>query len=118
MSAEGHRPSGLDPFAVGDLSDAELNAEVERRRRRRSAGPKRRGAEPTASRLAQAYANLELAPGSPFEKVQARYRELLERYDPGRFGDERRQTAEVLVARLRDAYDTLRQALGADRPPR
>lgn len=103
------------PLRPGAMSDAELEAEVARRRRLRAAASTPRSTESgRASQLAQAYANLELTPDTPFERVQARYRELLEKYDPGRFSGERRRTAEVLVARLRDAYDTLRAALRSD----
>jgi len=115
---------------VARMDDAALEAEVTRRRRRRlgrtdAGGTGNAAAAPRAPTravdrvaslrrggLAQAYANLELAPGAPLDAVRRRYLELLARYDPTRFDGERRRLAEGLVEKLRDAYETVRGALG------
>ncbi|GAB4209764.1 MAG: hypothetical protein OHK0013_29550 [Sandaracinaceae bacterium] len=103
---------------VHELSDAELEAELERRRRARGA---QSGGEVSSRvqraleqmerdrEVQQAYANLELPRGAKWADVEARYRELLARFHPDkhRSDPERYRTALEVVAGLTRAYQIL-----------
>ncbi|MCC7536979.1 MAG: DnaJ domain-containing protein [Deltaproteobacteria bacterium] len=83
---------------LGEMTDAELDAEIERRRRGRGGSkqppseqetlPGRPAPQPAKPRtgaeasLARAYANLELPEGASLERVKTAYRSLMERYHP------------------------------------
>ncbi len=101
---------------VQDLSDAELDAELSRRRAARG-----RPKEPSARvqraldaiesdrAVRQALANLELPSGASWDEIEARYRALLARFHPDKHrGDaERYRTALDVVAGLTRAYQVL-----------
>ena len=100
---------------LGELTDAELRDELERRRRRRGYAapePERGEAEraPDARpapgwKVRQWYRNLELRPGASREEVEEAYRRLLRKYDPDRYEDgEKRRAAVKLAAGLGEAY--------------
>lgn len=128
------RRYGLSQKPLSELTDAELEEELLRRRRERAA---KRGAEagadaaadpgsepkrPTATRprspeeqqLLQYYANLELAPGASLDAVRRAYRELMSRYHPDKhLGDpERHKAATELAQSLTRAYSALVTHLG------
>jgi hypothetical protein len=102
---------------VHELSDAELEAELDRRRRARG-GPI---AEPSPRvqraldaiekdrEVLQAYANLELARGAKWSEIETRYRELLARFHPDKHRNdpERYRAALDVVAGLTRAYQVL-----------
>lgn len=114
-----------------DMTDAELDAELERRRRARAPGaasssehetlpgkPAKRPPEPARAMpprtaqeksLARAYANLELAEGASLEQVKAAYRHLMERYHPDQhIGDPEAHAAALKLAQsLTKAYADL-----------
>ncbi len=116
---------------LGGLSDKELEAELERRRRAReeaeeaatgrrpsSARPGATGAprsEPprrTAagdSAIRKAYAALEVPPGSDFETIRKAYRRLMRKYHPDlhRGSPEAQRAATDLAQRLTEAYKLL-----------
>ncbi|MBX7190649.1 MAG: DnaJ domain-containing protein [Sandaracinaceae bacterium] len=112
---------------VHELSDAELEAELERRRRARAgqagsvASVQASGAEvsPRVQRaldaiekdreVLQAYANLELSKGASWSEIETRYRELLARFHPDkhRADPERYRAALDVVAGLTRAYQVL-----------
>ncbi|HVU50244.1 MAG TPA: J domain-containing protein [Polyangia bacterium] len=116
------------------MSDKELEAEIERRRRAReeaeeaatgkkpdprSAGASGRSsgarAEPprrTAagdSAIRKAYAALEVQPGSDFETIRKSYRRLMRKYHPDlhRGSPEAQRAATDLAQRLTEAYKLL-----------
>jgi DnaJ-domain-containing protein 1 len=122
-----------------DLSDAELEAEIERRRldremeaRARQARPSGSsttgpGSRPTGSRagagparpraptdpIARAYASLEVKPGSDFDTVRKAYRNMMRKYHPDRHtaNPEKQKAANELAQKLTDAYKTLERQL-------
>jgi len=100
-----------------DLSDRELEEELQRRRRARGHAPTRDG--PTPARWArprrrrgppgwkvrQWFRNLELEPGASQEEVELAYVRLSEKYHPDRQSDpEKKRVATQLAAGLREAY--------------
>jgi hypothetical protein len=128
-----YRGSGSD--SGGDfsgLSDDELAAEIERRRRAReevedavhgrrsrpSAGrtPPPRTPPRTASgddAIRKAYASLEVPAGSDFETVKRSYRRLMRKYHPDLHGGapDKHRAATDLTQRLTQAYKTLERHL-------
>jgi DnaJ-domain-containing protein 1 len=111
-----------------DLSDAELEAEIERRRLDReineraahasSARPQSRSSGRTASPRAndpvsKAYAALEVPPGSDFETVRKAYRSMMRKYHPDRHtaSPEKQKAANELSQKLTAAYDLLEKRL-------
>jgi len=111
---------------VSSLSDAELSAEIERRRQAReeverathgrpppprSAPPRRTAAGDEAIR--KAYAALEIQPGSDFETVRHSYRRLMRKYHPDLHADTptNQRAATDLTQRLTEAYKTLERHL-------
>ena len=117
--------------ALRDLTDAELEAELERRRRargysgrdtsRRSTPARRRpdGTLPgwkVRENLRNWYRALELEEGASLDDVEASYRRLLERYDPDRHRDdpEKFRDATKLAVALGEAYYGLRDHLRAE----
>jgi len=117
------------------LSDEELEAELERRKRareeaeqaahgtqpgassstsssRRYGPPPRRSASDDAA-VRKAYAALEVPPGSDFETVRKAYRTLMRKYHPdlhtGRPDNQR--TANELTQKLTDSYKLLEKKL-------
>ena len=120
--------------ALRDLSDAELQEELETRRRPRgfSAPRSTRRGGPTPARrrpdgslpgwkvrenLRTWYRALELEDGASLQQVEASYKRLLERYDPDRHREdpERFRDATKLAVALGEAYYGLRDHLGADK---
>ncbi len=113
---------------VTELSDAELEDELLRRRRERAA---KRGLaahdvshEPTATKgprspqeqqLVQYFANLELKPGATTEDVRRAYRDLMRKYHPDKhIGDpERHKASTELAQSLTRAYQALMTHLGS-----
>jgi DnaJ-domain-containing protein 1 len=110
------------------MSDAELAAEIERRRKardeveeavhgkRRTAPPPPRTPPRTASgddALRKAYAALEVPAGSDFETVKKSYRRLMRKYHPDLHGGapEKSRAATDLTQRLTQAYKTLEKQL-------
>ena len=119
-----------DPTAeTGGMSDEELEAELERRRRAREeveeAAPGR--SRPSAAARAhvpprtaagddairKAYAALEVPPGSDFETVRKSYRRMMRKYHPDLHGGSPGETraATELTQRLTEAYKTLEKHL-------
>ena len=101
---------------LADLSDAELEEELLRRRRERAArratggAPEPKDADsPQKKQISQYYANLELRPGASLEDVRTAYRELMRRYHPDKhLGDpERHRAATALAQSLTGAYHAL-----------
>ena len=110
------------------MSDAELAAEIERRRKardeveeavhgkRRTAPPPPRTPPRTASgddALRKAYAALEVPAGSDFDTVKKSYRRLMRKYHPDLHGGapEKSRAATDLTQRLTQAYKTLEKHL-------
>ena len=111
---------------VSSLSDAELAAEIERRRQAREeveqathgrrsppprAPPRRTAAGDDAIR--KAYAALEIQPGSDFETVRRSYRRLMRKYHPDLHADapDNLRAATDLTQRLTESYKTLERHL-------
>ena len=93
---------------------ANLNDLLERARARRhgerdaaSTDAAPRGGEDRA--VAQAYANLELEPGSDLATAKKQYRRLMARYHPDRHhrDPQKAEVANRLAAELTRAYDTI-----------
>jgi DnaJ-domain-containing protein 1 len=111
---------GLDSKTLQSWSDAELEAELAKRRVARA---KKSGVAPeTGGRveralaslekereIAQAYANLELPKGAPIEDVEKKYKELSAKYAPEKHASDpaRVELAKELRAQLSRAYDRL-----------
>jgi DnaJ-domain-containing protein 1 len=110
------------------MSDSELAAEIERRRKardeveeavhgkRRATPPPPRTPPRTASgddALRKAYAALEVPAGSDFETVKKSYRRLMRKYHPDLHGGapEKSRAATDLTQRLTQAYKTLEKHL-------
>jgi DnaJ-domain-containing protein 1 len=117
------------------LSDEELEAELDRRKRAReeaeqaahgplpgaaSSASSRTGGRPPPRRSAsddaavrQAYAALEVAPGSDFETVRKAYRTLMRKYHPDLHTDrpENQKAANELTQKLTDSYKLLEKKL-------
>jgi DnaJ-domain-containing protein 1 len=119
--------SGGSSGDFAGMSDAELAAEIERRRKARdeveeAVHGKRRTAPPprtpprTASgddAIRKAYAALEVPAGSDFETVKKSYRRLMRKYHPDLHGGapEKSRAATDLTQRLTQAYKTLEKHL-------
>lgn len=132
--------AGQDPdedlyrrFSLDELTDAQLEAELERRTRTRAAArekinapPRPRpsaGPRPSASppprrpapddEIRRAYAALEVPPGSDFETVRKAYRTLMRKYHPDRHTNapEKQKAATELTQKLTEAYKLLEKRL-------
>ena len=131
-AAEAEHFTGQDPdedlyrrYSLDELSDAELEAEIERRHRARQAkaqeasqtskppsGSARTSAPPSATRpapdeeLRRAYAALELPFGADFQAVRSSYRALMRKYHPDRHqgSPEKQKAATELAQKLMLAY--------------
>ena len=109
------RMPGRTNKPLSELTDAELEEELLRRRRARAqrTGQKpERGREadnPRLKQISQYYANLELQPGASLEDVKRAYRELMKKFHPDRHsGDpERHKAATELAQSLTAAYKAL-----------
>lgn len=121
--------STSDPDGLNAFSEAELEAELERRRLDKelnerieqaakrsngSARPKPTGA-PAPDKLAQAYAALELKPGSDFATVKSQYRNMMRKYHPDHHtgSPEKEKAAHELTQKLTEAYKLLEDRLRA-----
>ena len=99
-------PFGPSGKKLAELSDAELEAERERR-----LGPSKDRGRPTLGRVKQYLANLELGPSATWPEIQRAYDRLRERYHPDKHDDhpERRETALELTESLNKAYEALKR---------
>jgi DnaJ-domain-containing protein 1 len=121
---------GIRGKKLCELSDAELEEELQRRRRERgfsapSEGAASRKRAPGADRkktggppgwkVRQWFRDLELEPGASRAEVEEAYERLLAKYDPDKYsGDAEKHRAAVrLVVGLRHAYDGLRDHFDA-----
>lgn len=108
---------------LSELSDRELEEELQRRRRARGGAAI---AEPTgeAPRLAAAvkrvqvkqwYANLELKAGATVDEVKSAYKRLMAKYHPDKHANdpEKHRAATRLAHGLTEAYHGLLEQLGA-----
>jgi DnaJ-domain-containing protein 1 len=108
---------------LSELTDRELEEELQRRRRARGGGTG--VAEPTGEtpRLAAAvkraqvrqwYANLELKAGATVDDVRAAYQRLMARYHPDKHASdpEKHRAATRLAHGLTEAYHGLLEQLG------
>jgi DnaJ-domain-containing protein 1 len=119
---------GADPdedlyrrYGLDQLSDEQLEAELERRRvsrervRSRVNEPRRPSPEPPprapakTDEIRRSYAALEVAYGADFETVRKAYRTLMRKYHPDRQGGnaEKQKAANELASRLTEAYRIL-----------
>jgi len=138
-AAEAERVESRDPdedlyrrFSLDELSDQELEAEIERRHRARQAQARgtsstARPADKTASarkpsgaqtrkpasddEIQHAYAALEVPFGSDFATVRKSYRMLMRKYHPDRHAGspEKQKTATELAQKLSQAYQRIEQ---------
>ena len=142
-AAEAERVESRDPdedlyrrFSLDELSDKELEAEIERRHRARQAHA--RGASSTSrpadraapgsarkssgaqarkpapdDEIRRAYAALEVPFGSDFATVRRSYRVLMRKYHPDRHAGspEKQETATELAQKLSQAYHLIEQRL-------
>ncbi len=111
-------------YSLDQLTDEELEAELDRRHLPTSkpkAAPQGAGARSTpgarhttrADPVAQAYAALEVGPGSDFATVRTAYRQLMRKYHPDRHTQsaDKQKTANELAQRLTFAYELLEKRL-------
>jgi DnaJ-domain-containing protein 1 len=117
------RKSRVGPHTdLSSLTDEELTAEIERRRRAAERGetaePRRPASSPPRSSAAdleivKAYAALEIPPGSDFTTVRKAYRALMRKYHPDRHTatPEKQKAANELAQKLTQAYDLLEKRL-------
>ena len=114
-----------------DLSDRELDDELQRRRRGRgqvvtrdepegrrssrlSTG-RREGKGPPGWKVRQFYRNLELEPGATRDEVELAFVRLSEKYHPDRQSDpDKKRLATQLAGGLREAYRGILSALEED----
>ncbi len=107
------RSFGKSEKPLSELSDAELEEELLRRRRqraqRRGGKVDRQNLSPQQKQVEQWYANLELEPGATLDEVKQAYRELMRKYHPDKhLGDPARHKAATALAQsLTDAYQSL-----------
>jgi DnaJ-domain-containing protein 1 len=111
------RMPGRTNKPLSELTDAELEEELLRRRRARAQrtghrperGREREADNPRLKQIGQYYANLELQPGASLEDVKRAYRELMKKFHPDRHaGDpERHKAATELAQSLTEAYKAL-----------
>jgi DnaJ-domain-containing protein 1 len=133
-AAEAEQMTGHDPdedlyrrYSLDELSDAELEAEIERRHRARQAkAQEARQASKTASssghasasppsrpapdeELRRAFAALEVPFGADFQTVRKSYRALMRKYHPDRHqgSPEKQKAATELAQKLTLAYDLI-----------
>lgn len=109
--------------SLSELTDHELEAELQRRRRARGQSateprttgepPSRLAAAVRRSNVKQWYANLELKPGATRADVEAAYQRLVARYHPEkhRGHPERYRDAVRLTEGLTEAYHGLLEHL-------
>jgi DnaJ-domain-containing protein 1 len=129
------------PLRVEELTDQELEAEIERRRldREIEERSRRAGAQSQARRaeganagtgssggsrssargggpgdaVTRAYAALEVPPGSDFETVRKAYRNMMRKYHPDRHAatPEKQKAANELAQKLSESYRLLEKRL-------
>ncbi|HJX51644.1 MAG TPA: J domain-containing protein [Polyangia bacterium] len=125
-------------YGLDQLTDEQLEAELERRHRARAAAqakanaprpsPASSGSRPRSARpssgplprrsspeddLRRAYAALEVPVGSNFETVRKSYRALMRKYHPDHHSEspEKQKTATELTQKLTEAYKLLERRL-------
>jgi DnaJ-domain-containing protein 1 len=124
---------GLDPdedlyrrYGLDELTDEQLEAELERRRlsrervrarvnesARRPPDPPRAAPPTKTDEIRRSYAALEVPYGSDFDTVRKAYRTLMRKYHPDRQGGsaEKQKAANELASRLTEAYRILGRSL-------
>jgi len=118
-----------DTDGLNAFSEAELEAELERRRldkelderipqaaKRTNTSPRPKPATNTApDKTAQAYAALELKPGADFATVKSQYRNMMRKYHPDHHtgSPEKEKAAHELTQKLTEAYKLLEERLRA-----
>lgn len=113
-----------NPADLSSLSDAELTAEIERRRRAKERGeapkspPRAESAPPPrpsgpVNEVARAYAALEVPAGSDFATVRKAYRTMMRKYHPDRHTatPDKQKAANEVAQRLTEAYKLLEKRL-------
>jgi DnaJ-domain-containing protein 1 len=120
-------------YGLDELTDEQLEAELERRTRMRAAvrdkvntpprpsastGPRPSSSPPPRrpgpdDDIRRAYAALEIPPGSDFETVRKSYRALMRKYHPDRHtgSPEKLKAATELAQKLTEAYRLLEKRL-------
>jgi DnaJ-domain-containing protein 1 len=120
-------------YGLDELTDEQLEAELERRARMRaavrdkvntpprpsaSAGPRPSSSPPPRrpgpdDDIRRAYAALEVPPGSDFETVRKSYRALMRKYHPDRHtgSPEKLKAATELAQKLTESYKLLEKRL-------
>ena len=111
MSGDVEDPPRFGPAhkRASELSDAELQAELERRRAVAVASTAPAGSALSARQSAQYLANLELPANAGPADVAAAYDRLAARYAAGRSSDDagKRSASEQLLSSLTEARDAL-----------
>ena len=114
------RTFGNEDKPLSELTDAELEEELIRRRRERARGRSAGRAassrrSPQDKQLAQYYANLELEPGATRDDIKKAYRDLMRKFHPDKFLDdpEKHRSATELAQSLTEAYRKLNEHLDA-----
>lgn len=118
-----------DTDGLNAFSEAELEAELGRRRldkelderipqaaKRTNTSPRPKPATYAApDKVAQAYAALELKPGSDFSTVKSQYRNMMRKYHPDHHtaSPEKEKAAHELTQKLTEAYKLLEERLRA-----
>lgn len=121
-------PIGDKPLK--DLSDRELDEELQRRRRSRGqvvvrdepparsprlSAPRHGGKGRSGWKVRQFYRNLELEPGATRDEVEIAYVRLSEKYHPDRQKDpDKKRVATQLAGALREAYRGILETLGEE----
>lgn len=111
------RRADSDADGLNAFSEAELEAELERRRLDKELN-ERSNPRPTTTapdKVAQAYAALELKPGADFAKVKSQYRNMMRKYHPDHHtgSPEKEKAAHELTQKLTEAYKLLEERLRA-----
>jgi len=138
-SARGPDEDLYQRYGLDELTDEQLEAELERRHRARAAAKAKVNAAPRVRRqqaadrgpgrppvartpprrpspedeVRRAYAALEVPVGSSFETVRKSYRALMRKYHPDHHSGspEKQKTATELTQKLTEAYELLERRL-------
>lgn len=121
-------------FSLDQLTDAQLEAEIERRQKARATAAKGRATSATGTgsprpnpkpsppasgsaragdEVAAAYAALEVPPGSNFETVRRAYRQMMRKYHPDHHtrSPDKQKAAHELTQKLTESYKLLEKRL-------
>lgn len=104
-------PAEAPPIPTPQTESAAERGQAEPAARPQQAPPS--ATDEQSAKLSRAYRVLGVPDGSDLSEVEAAYRKLAGRCRSIEFaeGTEERQTADVIMARLDEAYNTLREAL-------